>query len=91
MYDYYLGGKDNYPADRQAAERIIGMMPAGVVRTAALQNRKFLIRAVLGISGRNARSPDVMAPILSPAGHGVSQYVCLAPGRRARMGFRVGG
>jgi hypothetical protein len=46
MYDYYLGGKDNYPADRQAAERIIGMMPAGVVRTAAAQNRKFLIRAV---------------------------------------------
>jgi hypothetical protein len=46
MYDYYLGGKDNYPADRQAAERIIGMMPAGVVRTAAVQNRKFLIRAV---------------------------------------------
>src|SRR5215470_461444 len=46
MYDYYLGGKDNYPADREAAERIIGMMPAGVVRTAALQNRTFLIRAV---------------------------------------------
>jgi len=46
MYDYYLGGKDNYPADRDAAERIIGMMPAGVVRTSAVQNRKFLIRAV---------------------------------------------
>jgi len=46
MYDYYLGGKDNYPADREAAERIIGMMPAGVVRTAATANRKFLIRAL---------------------------------------------
>jgi len=46
MYDYYLGGKDNYPADRAAAERIIGMMPDGVVRTSAVQNRKFLMRAV---------------------------------------------
>ena len=46
MYDYYLGGKDNYPADRAAAERIISMMPGGVVRTSAVQNRKFLMRVV---------------------------------------------
>src|ERR1700761_5282628 len=46
MYDYYLGGKDNYPADRAAAERAIASMPSGVVRTAAVQNRKFLMRAV---------------------------------------------
>src|SRR6201992_2341447 len=46
MYDYYLGGKDNYPADRAAAERIIAMMPNGVVRTGAVQNRKFLMRVV---------------------------------------------
>jgi S-adenosyl methyltransferase len=46
MYDYYLGGKDNYPADRAAAERTIALMPNGVVRTAAVQNRKFLMRAV---------------------------------------------
>jgi len=46
IYDYYLGGKDNYPADRAAAEDIIASMPNGVVRTAAVQNRKFLMRAV---------------------------------------------
>jgi hypothetical protein len=46
MYDYYLGGKDNYPADRAAAERIIAIMPDGVVRTSAVQNRRFLMRAV---------------------------------------------
>ncbi|MDX6340987.1 MAG: hypothetical protein QOH87_1125 [Trebonia sp.] len=46
IYDYYLGGKDNYPADREAAEHIIASMPNGVVRTAAVQNRKFLMRAV---------------------------------------------
>ncbi|HWG01824.1 MAG TPA: SAM-dependent methyltransferase [Trebonia sp.] len=46
MYDYYLGGKDNYPADRKAAERVIAMMPEGTIRTAALQNRAFLGRAI---------------------------------------------
>jgi hypothetical protein len=46
MYDYYLGGKDNYPADRAAAERIIALLPPGVVRTSAVQNRKFLMRVV---------------------------------------------
>jgi hypothetical protein len=46
IYDYYLGGKDNYPADRAAANHIIASMPNGVVRTAAVQNRKFLMRAV---------------------------------------------
>ena len=46
MYDYYLGGKDNFPADRQAAEQVIAMMPAGTIKTAAIQNRMFLGRAV---------------------------------------------
>ena len=46
MYDYYLGGKDNFPADRAAAERIISLLPDGVVRTSAGQNRKFLMRVV---------------------------------------------
>jgi S-adenosyl methyltransferase len=46
MYDYYLGGKDNFDADRQAAERFIAMLPDGAARTAAAQNRQFLVRAV---------------------------------------------
>jgi len=45
MYDYYLGGKDHYPADREAAEKVIAAMPPGVVRNAARQNRGFLGRA----------------------------------------------
>ena len=51
MYDYYLGGKDNYPADRQAAERVIGMMPEGAIRAAAIHNRGFLGRAVRTLAG----------------------------------------
>jgi hypothetical protein len=46
MYDYYLGGKDHYPADREAAEKVIAAMPPGAVRNAARQNREFLGRAV---------------------------------------------
>src|SRR5713101_6477466 len=27
LYDYYLGGKDNYPADRELAERLLAEVP----------------------------------------------------------------
>jgi hypothetical protein len=43
MYDYYLGGKDNFPADRQAAERALKVVPSG--REVARANRQFLVRA----------------------------------------------
>jgi hypothetical protein len=44
MYDYYLGGKDNFAVDRETAEAAIKGWPG--VRTAARENRKFLARAV---------------------------------------------
>jgi S-adenosyl methyltransferase len=44
MYDYYLGGKDNYAADREAARLVLGAAPD--VPLAALENREFLKRAV---------------------------------------------
>lgn len=44
MYDYYLGGQDNFPADREAAERILAIEPG--VRTNTRANRRFLVRAV---------------------------------------------
>jgi hypothetical protein len=44
IYDYWLGGKDNYAADRKAAEEAIAAYP-GVV-TGARANRQFLARAV---------------------------------------------
>jgi hypothetical protein len=44
MYDYYLGGKDNYEADRAAAEQVIAAFPD--VRMAVRENRAFLARAV---------------------------------------------
>jgi hypothetical protein len=44
IYDYWLGGKDNYAADRKAAEEAMAAYP-GVV-TGARANRQFLARAV---------------------------------------------
>jgi SAM-dependent methyltransferase len=44
MYDYYLGGKDNFAADRAAAEKALEFAPQ--IRLAARQNREFMGRAV---------------------------------------------
>ncbi|TVY99680.1 SAM-dependent methyltransferase [Trebonia kvetii] len=53
MYDYYLGGKDHFPADREAAERVIAAYPQA--RTLALANRRFLERAVKFLAGKGIR------------------------------------
>jgi hypothetical protein len=44
MYDYYLGGKDHFPADRETAE--IAARSWTSVRTAVRENRAFLGRVV---------------------------------------------
>jgi SAM-dependent methyltransferase len=44
MYDYYLGGKDNFAADREAAEKALEFAPQ--IRLAAQHNRAFMGRAV---------------------------------------------
>jgi SAM-dependent methyltransferase len=44
IYDWLLGGKDNYDADRQAARRLLRAVPGA--RKAAVANRAFLGRAV---------------------------------------------
>jgi hypothetical protein len=43
MYDWYLGGKDHYPADQKAAENALAVFPN--LRTTARENRAFLRRA----------------------------------------------
>jgi hypothetical protein len=44
IYDYFLGGKDNYPADREVAEQILAIAP--VARDVVRDNRAFLSRVV---------------------------------------------
>jgi hypothetical protein len=42
IYDYVLGGKDNYPPDREAAEQMLKEWPS--LRTSMRQNRQFMRR-----------------------------------------------
>jgi S-adenosyl methyltransferase len=44
VYDYLLGGKDNYAVDRAAAAELVRLIPDA--RRACHQNRQFLARAV---------------------------------------------
>ena len=44
MYDYYLGGKDNFAVDRAAAQKMMDTVPESVRMVAS--NRAFLVRAV---------------------------------------------
>ena len=53
MYDYFLGGKDNFAVDRQAAEKVIQAFPAILETTRA--NRAFLGRAVRYAAGQGMR------------------------------------
>ena len=49
VYDYWLGGTDNYPADREAAERVLAVTPGLRFRVRA--NRAFLARSVRYLAG----------------------------------------
>jgi hypothetical protein len=44
MYDYFLGGKNHFAADREAAAKVLRNSPS--VRVAARENRAFLGRAI---------------------------------------------
>jgi hypothetical protein len=50
IYDYILGGKDNFAADRQAAQQLLAALPdiAGTVR----DNRAFIGRVVRYLAGQ---------------------------------------
>jgi SAM-dependent methyltransferase len=76
MYDYWLGGKTNYPADRTAAEEILSIFPSA--RITAQQNRAFLHRAVRILAGEAAIDQflDVGTGIPTPPNlHDVAQSV----------------
>jgi hypothetical protein len=49
IYDYWLGGTDNYPADQIAAQAAVAAYPG--VATGARANRQFLARVVRHLAG----------------------------------------
>ena len=65
-YDYMLGGKDNYQADRDAAARLLRVLPD--CERACRANRDFLQRAVryLTASGPSTAPPAPSARARRP-------------------------
>ncbi|MEU5976920.1 SAM-dependent methyltransferase [Streptomyces sp. NPDC047315] len=53
MYDYFLGGKDHYPVDAEAAEHVLKVLPDG--RRLARANRGFMRRAARHLARRGIR------------------------------------
>jgi hypothetical protein len=49
IYDYFLGGKDNFPADREVADQVLEIAP--VARDVVEDNRAFLRRVVRHLAG----------------------------------------
>ena len=49
IYDYFLGGKDNFPADREVADQVLAIAP--VARDVVEDNRAFLRRVVRHLAG----------------------------------------
>ncbi|HEY6494839.1 MAG TPA: SAM-dependent methyltransferase [Trebonia sp.] len=50
VYDYALGGKDNYAADREVADRLLAMVP--LIGEMAIENRQFLSRSATWAAGQ---------------------------------------
>ena len=67
VYDYWLGGKDNFEADRIAGEETIAAYPA--IRASARANRAFLARTVSYLSHKHHRGENQLNAI-ALAGHG---------------------
>jgi S-adenosyl methyltransferase len=75
MYDYYLGGRTNFTADREAVGRVMAVFPAALV--AARANRDFIHRSTRFLAERGIRQfLDIGTGIpTSPNLHEVAQRV----------------
>jgi len=80
MYDYYLGGKDNFAVDREAAEQIIKL--SADTPLVARQNRAFMRRATAAVAATGVRQFLDLGSGLPTADnlHQVAQRI--APGTR---------
>jgi len=82
VYDYFLGGRDNFAADRELAERLIATFP--LIPVIVRENKRFLDRAVNWMAGKQiGQFIDVGCGLpTTPSTHGsarnVSPDACVA-------------
>ena len=81
-YDYLLGGKDNYPVDREIGEIFIKKFPGAV--QIALDNRACLVRAVTFMAGELGIGQFIDLGSGLPTADNVHQVA-----RRANAGAKV--
>ena len=80
MYDYYLGGKDNFEVDRDAAEQVLATAPE--IRQVAVENRAFLGRVVRYLAGEGIRQFIDVGSGLPTRGNVADEAQAAAPGSR---------
>lgn len=76
IYDYFLGGKDHFAVDRQAAAQVLKIAPDSP--QGALANRSFLVHAVRTMATAGVRQfLDLGTGIpTSPSVHEVAREIC---------------
>ena len=91
IYDYLLGGKDNFAADRHAAEQFKALYPDGLLEEIVTRNRVFLSRAVSWITHQGIRQfADLGAGLPLPSGTGPQRLRNIhETAREAARGTRV--
>ena len=80
IYDWLLGGKDNFEEDREAGARLAAAIPD--VRTGARENREFLGRTVRFLAGQGIRQFIDIGPGLPTMGSTHQIVRELAPAAR---------
>ena len=75
VWDYWLGGKDNFAPDRELAEKMLQINP--LAAQMARENRQFLGRAVSYVAARGIRQfVDVGAGLPAALNtHDIAQHV----------------
>src|SRR5260370_36090039 len=71
IWDYWLGGKDNYPVDREVGDQIAEMLPDIVQQARA--DRMFLGRGVRYLAGEAGVRPLLGVGIRRPNGDHTSE------------------
>ena len=80
VYDYFLGGRDNFAADRGLAQRLLEVFPP--ISVTVRENKQFLHRAVSWVAGEGiAQFIDIGCGLpTTPSTHGSARAV--SPGTR---------
>jgi hypothetical protein len=64
VWDYWLGGKDNFAVDRELAQKMLQVHPPSAQM--ARENRRFLGRAVSYVAPAASGSSSISAPVCRP-------------------------